>query len=984
MRLNGIDLATTFMTGTQLQAEIPAASLQAFGTNQLTVFNPAPGGGLSAPLGFSTYLPLPTNDFVYSPQRDVIYVSVPSSAGPTLGNSIVVVDPYTGNLGTPVWVGSEPGKIAISDDGTTLWVALNGASSVRKVDLTTSTATALQEYFPGNAHTGLYTISDIAVMPGQPNTIAVACGGIVAILDNGVSRTKTGNSSQIAFGSSASTLYGDQGILTIDSTGVASTKTYSASIYNASDIRYDAGRLYLTNGAVLDANTGGLLGTLAATGPVAPDSGVGRVFVLNSSATYSYIYDAITAFDIGTFVPVGTMSVTGIVSDTYPLPGILRWGQDGIAVRTPTQLYLLHTKLVRDLSSSATDVAVTSTAPAAAIAGNNVSVTVTVTNKGPNGASNVVLNDTLPAGAVFVSATPSQGSCAGSAIVRCDLGTIANSGTATLNLTFIPGAAGTITNTAMASALQPDTDLTNNTATSSIVVTGDDYYLRPAIVSLSPAAVAAGSSSFALTVMGANFNSASVVNLNGTALPTTFVSDTQLSAQIGSSSVSSLGWLSVTVANPTSEGGISSAQPLTVYQTVSLDSNGMVFDPFTRKLWASVPSTAPQVTGNSLVDIDPTNGSIGTPVNIGSEPTKMSLSDNGQYLYAILHGSQEIRRMDVASRTAGARFPTVTQYGGQYAADNLSVMPGHPDTVAADGYSDAVQIYDVSGSTGTKRADVGMVYSGYFLGWTDSSHLYSYDSGLSPSKLHRITVNATSAQELDATNVSGFWGHFENCNGLLYSDGGGVIDPSPAYPAPPQLVGTYGASGPVTVDCGYKQVYFFTGTSYVYPSQPLGLAMFDKDRFLPLGALPMPALSSNTGYGMTVKDVVRWGRDGLAFRMQDSSYSPTVGSGKIVLVRGPIVLPQLLAANSTPSASSVSPNAISAASGNTYITVSGSNFVSGAVAQWNGQERNTSYVNATTLKVAIPVADLATSGSASITVVNPNSAASSALTFTIN
>ena len=67
-------------------------------------------------------------------------------------------------------------------------------------------------------------------------------------------------------------------------------------------------------------------------------------------------------------------------------------------------------------------------------------------------------------------------------------------------------------------------------------------------------------------------------------------------------------------------GGFSANQPITVYQTINLDTNHLVFDPFTRQLYASVPGTAPQLQGNSIVAIDPNTGVLGTPVNIGSEP----------------------------------------------------------------------------------------------------------------------------------------------------------------------------------------------------------------------------------------------------------------------------------------------------------------------------------------------------------------------------
>ena len=59
------------------------------------------------------------------------------------------------------------------------------------------------------------------------------------------------------------------------------------------------------------------------------------------------------------------------------------------------------------------DLAVTKTGlPDPVLVGSNLTYTVTVTNNGPNNASNVMVTDTLPANVTFVSATPSQGTCA--------------------------------------------------------------------------------------------------------------------------------------------------------------------------------------------------------------------------------------------------------------------------------------------------------------------------------------------------------------------------------------------------------------------------------------------------------------------------------------------------------------------------------------------------------------------------------------------
>ncbi|MCS6881536.1 MAG: IPT/TIG domain-containing protein [Chloroflexaceae bacterium] len=99
----------------------------------------------------------------------------------------------------------------------------------------------------------------------------------------------------------------------------------------------------------------------------------------------------------------------------------------------------------------------------------------------------------------------------------------------------------------------------------------------PAITSLSPATVTAGGPAFTLTVTGSNFVNGAVVRWNGADRPTTFVSATQLTAQIPASDIAAAGTASITVVNPAPGGGVSGAATLTIRST------GLVYLPLIRR-----------------------------------------------------------------------------------------------------------------------------------------------------------------------------------------------------------------------------------------------------------------------------------------------------------------------------------------------------------------------------------------------------------------
>src|SRR5215813_13817007 len=89
----------------------------------------------------------------------------------------------------------------------------------------------------------------------------------------------------------------------------------------------------------------------------------------------------------------------------------------------------------------------------------------------------------------------------------------------------------------------------------------------PTLSSIMPNTAAVGSGAFTLTATGSNFVASSVVRWNGSNRTTTFVSSTQLTAQILASDVAATGSASVTVFTPTPGGGTSTAKTFTITST---------------------------------------------------------------------------------------------------------------------------------------------------------------------------------------------------------------------------------------------------------------------------------------------------------------------------------------------------------------------------------------------------------------------------------
>jgi len=94
-----------------------------------------------------------------------------------------------------------------------------------------------------------------------------------------------------------------------------------------------------------------------------------------------------------------------------------------------------------------------------------------VANNGPNTATSVALNDTLPSNVSLISSTTSQGSCSGTTTVTCLLGNVASGAAVNMSIAVRTGrTTSTLSNTANVTSTAVDPNTVNNTASVSVNV----------------------------------------------------------------------------------------------------------------------------------------------------------------------------------------------------------------------------------------------------------------------------------------------------------------------------------------------------------------------------------------------------------------------------------------------------------------------------------------------------------------------------------
>lgn len=315
-------------------------------------------------------------------------------------------------------------------------------------------------------------------------------------------------------------------------------------------------------------------------------------------------------------------------------------------------------------------------------------------------------------------------------------------------------------------------------------------------------------------------------------------------------------------------GGVSGAAHAasvpTDYQAFSLvlDTNHIEYSAATNTLWATTPSLAGYGVGNSVAGFDLDSWTFSHYSYVGSEPTALAVSDDGQFVYAGLSGSNSIKRYNTLTGVVDLTIPLGSDgsWGsGPYYAEDIEVMPGSPETIAVSlrnqGYSprhEGVVIIDgatmrstqTAGHTGANRIEFG-----------DSPDvLYGYNNETTDFGLRTMLIdeNGVTTTDVQRSLIAGFGVDIEYDGGRIYSTTGRVVDPSTGL-----IEGTYNL-------CGYSNCYgsaiepdSANGVTYVANSSLLSI--FDQATFTQMASYDLSGVSGS------IIDLISLGDGQLAF-----------------------------------------------------------------------------------------------------------------------
>ena len=835
---NGSQVATTFVSGTSLTAQIPASDLSATGTTSVAVQTPTPGGGTSAGLPFIIGPPSTTlnvlgiegSDLVWNPSQQKLYVAVPSSASAN-GSTITVVDPIAGAVTGSQTLSSAASGLAISDDSRYLYAVISAGTAIQRLNLPALAPDIQWSLGTVPIFGGPNLAGDIEVQPGASRTLAVSLGqygsGSVAVFDDAVERSSVGGGGANEVGNSlqwkadGSELYAaytlssysgyfaagsDDALYTmpVSQNGVGAVTTYNSAFRSeGTNLHSDpaTGYIYGDWGEVINAANGIPVGNYRYSrpgeayfpGPLSVvDPTLERFYTLLEVAEPdNTLVFQIQVFDQTQFQLLSTLVIP--TADGTPT-NFIRWGQAGLAF-----------------------------------------VTTGLLNGGNDGKLYIL-----------------------------DGGFVNPSGT-------------------------PDT------------TAGTQVSPAPTLTAISPLTATVGSQALTLTVTGRDFIGQPAVYWNGNTLQTTLLSSTELSVQVPASDLASVNQAAITASNTGNAIPASNALPFSVdpaapagnqVAVYSAGGNDLVWDANTGKIYVSMPGVQGDA-GDAIGIVDPVAGSVTSSGFLGSDPAELALSSDGQYLYMALNGANALEQLTLPGFGVNAAWNLggVGSFHGPYYALDVEAAPGAPQTTAVtlanfdvSPSSAGVVIYDGSTPRPTELQALQYPYSS--LQWAGvDSEIYAVDEEVLQDFL---VLGVGSSGAVLSQSYGGVVSpyspsiHYDAGTGLVYTDGGQAIQPTNG-----SVVGSYGASGIAVPDSKLDSVFILGQTAAQAGTSSYTIESFDQAKFTAIDSITVDNVVG------TPTALIRWGSNGLAFTTlvgAPADFTDT-GAGQLYVLSGDFVEP---------------------------------------------------------------------------------------------
>jgi hypothetical protein len=820
---NGFLIPSTWANSTLMAASVPASDLVSPGSAMLTVTNPT--GGNPSPAQIFTILAAPSStttartvsgisnphDIVWDAARGTLYVSI-ASLDTVAPNKIVTVNPITGAVGTSVDAGSDPDALSISSDSAYLWAGMDGDNAVQRFALPGLTRDIS---FPVPLDYGGNPQQPVSLQaaPANPHTVGLVAGHY------GYSPVGAGvyvfDDATPRPNSVPGPVPGNGPMIDWLQWG-ANDSTIYGSQYTTIDAGGVATLNVTSSGVSLASYNGGQIG------PTRPE------YDRKNSTLYSYG----AAFNPANGSLVGTFDVPGASAEACTADSslgryycVVAYG--GGLSQCDLWVFDLNTYAILD---------------------------------------RIFLGASAGQPTPLITGQPTH-------MVRWG-----NAGLAVTSITAIyygNGGLFLIDGGAVSPTAAPD------------ISTGMPGRPYTWMASMAPSQAPTGNVDVNVTVQGNHFtpNSTACWNCNALQfqfLPTTYVSPQQLSVAIPPSLLTGPATLPIRIFDSGSSLFSTNSLTFTVMPAstsntkvtpVDLVGLAMAWDPRSALLYVGT-ADYDGAYPNSIVAVDPGTGSVVKAQTVSPDPDLVSISANGEYLYAGFAGATTLTQLQLPGLTQPLTWTLNNSASSAvFFAGDMKSAPISPHTTAVDLFNTAsvpqetggVVVYDdnVPRPDFVNGWDSGPALPTIYdaLAWSASDQIltavcsFGCLSNTPMSPLYQFQITPSGAAFVAAGPPSFNFSeiHSDFGTGLIYGDDGTVADPRTLA-----VVGFYNASGLVAPDSTLNRVFVLGQTQAQANTSNFTIASFDQKAFTLVSTITIQNLLGSPF------QLVRCGTSGLA------------------------------------------------------------------------------------------------------------------------
>ena len=978
---NGTGLTTNFVSSSEMTATVPATLISTAGSATVTVLEDGvTSNSATFTIAALTIASLSPNTATAGQAGFTLTVNgtgfvsgaVVQWNSTALTTTFVSTTQLTATVTAGLVATAGSATVTVTQDGVTSNGATFTIAALTITSLSPNTATAGQAGFT-------LTVNGTGFVSGA--TVQWNSTALTTTFVNATQLTATVTAGLVATAGSATVTVAENGVTSSGATFTIAALTITSLSPNTATAGQTGFTLTVNgtgfvSGAVVHWNTTALTTTFVSTTQLTATVTAGLVATAGS-ATVTVAQNGVTSNGV-TFTIASGPAITSLSPNTAAAGG-------PAFTLTVTGTGFVSGAVVEWNGTSLNTTFVNATELTAMVAASFIAAPTTVSvTVAENGVTSGAANFTVAAEPVITTLNPLAATASGPAFILTVNGT-----------GFLSGAVVHWNSTVLTTTFVNSTELTAEVTanliatpgTASVTVVEDGVTSAsatftissgPVITSLSPNTATAGGAAFTLTVNGAGFAAGAIVQWNGTALPTTFVSSNQLTAQVAASFIASAGTATVTVV----EGGVTSTSatftigPAPVISslspnaaivgggafTLTVNGSGFISGAVVRWNSSSLPTTfvsAKQLTAQVAASL------IAAPSTVSVTVLENGVT-SGSAAFTVASGPV-ITSLSPGSAAAGGPSFTLTVDGAGFLS---SAVVNWNSTALATTFVSATQL--TAQVTANLIATPGTVtVTVVENGVTSTSASFTIAAAPAISSLSPSSAMAGGPAFTLTVNGTGFFsGAVVNWNGSPLPTNF-VSATQLAAQVAASLIAAPGTATVTVVESGATS----GGATFTISAGPV-ITSLSPD-VVTVGG-PAFTLTVN-GSGFVSGAVVKWNGSALATNFVSATQLTAQVPASLIAAAGTanvtVVENGVTSASATFTVTagqvitSLSPDSATAGGPAFTLTVNGSGFTSGAVVHWNSTGLTTTFVSATQLKAAVPANLITAPGTASITVV---------------